>query len=319
MTSIYESILNRILLTWMCHKTLPVTQKMKETRNIIGLASFTSILIVSLSCFSDEQSPPLQGNPEILKQTEKYQITADPSAVAISLLNQEKFIEAEIQLRDLLKLDPKNTAVLQNLALAEFKNNKPYQSLGHLLLARSLDPYSHQVQRQLDFLRTKIKISPLNRSTNNETSLIHILRDVFLNPIPASLLWGVSLLFVGITGWRTLSWLRMRRQIEIETGENPNLPASLIAAGLVGCGLLIVAALKLLDKHQSRGILIGDTNPTRSAPQAQSPVLLQLPGGHEVVVHNLIHQDNGDWAQIEIPGVIRGWVSAQNVQPTTED
>lgn len=319
MTHIYESFFKHSSSTRMCHIYQLVAKKMKETRNILRAASFIGVFIMSLTCFGNEEGLPTQGNPETRKLIEKPQVSSDPYAVAISLLNQEKFAEAEIQLRDLLKRDPKNSAVLQNLALAEFKNNKPYQSLGHLLLARSLDPYSHQVQRQLDFLRSKIKISPLNRNTNNEAGLFKILRDVFLNPIPASLLWIMSLLFVVLTGWRFFSWLKLRNEIYTDTGEIPNPPGSVIAIGIVCCGFLLTGTLKMIDQHQSRGILVGDTNPTRSAPQAQSPVLLQLPGGHEVVVHKLIHQDNGDWAQIEIPGVIRGWVSAQNVQPTTED
>lgn len=218
---------------------------------------------------------------------------------------QKDFEKASDAFSKALDLQPNNVTLLVNLGLSKYELGQKIESYAFFKKAESLDPKSEAVQQGLAFLKNQIQIQEVPRNIElYEQARMYLIKP-FQATTPLIFIWVLMLVF-GTYLIRHLS----NKKKSFLAGEDPKPlgVAAWVSLSLFVASLLWFGFFKY-DSQISRGFVKLETLSLRSAPESNSPTVMQLNGGLEV----RILRKSGDWLQIQHPGSFSGWVEKQSV------
>ena len=223
----------------------------------------------------------------------------------VKSVQAKEFEKASSFFTQALDLQPENTTVLVNLALAEYQAGQKSAAYAHYKKALHIDPYFTTAQQGLNFVKSQIQIKEIpHRIETYERA-----RNVLIEPLSVMVPLILATFLFFIWGFRTLKHLGNKKRSYF-AGEDP------ASYGLLNLVLSILLTLSLLwvvffkvDSNIKRGIVKLDSVSIKSAPLVTSPEILQIYGGLEV---RILRKQDG-WLQIEYPGSVAGWVEAASI------
>lgn len=226
----------------------------------------------------------------------------------IQQYQSQNYLDAQKSFESALTLQPLNSSVLTNLALAEFKLDKKGLSLAHLRQSYALDPSLTTTQKALLFIQSNLKIKELPREIQTwELLRAQILIPLSLNGVLAltamCLLFGSSLL---------IRYFSLKKNSEQLQQAPPKAPVIAIIILVIFSVSFILSICKIYDSNIPRATVIVEKAPVYIGPDAEQGVLFELFEGLEVV---LIGQHE-KWVQITYPGGMTGWVLKEQVLQT---
>jgi tetratricopeptide (TPR) repeat protein len=204
-----------------------------------------------------------------------------------------------------LIIEPNNVTLLVNKALAHFELGQKYEALAHMIKAQKIDPDFQPASLGLEFLTQQIQI----KAIPHQIELYEQIRNLLVINFNLYLILFFVLIFFSLLGAFCIRHYNQKRQAFL-AGQDPE-PVS--NSTWISTSLFIVSSFWALffvwDSQQSRGVIRQESITLRTAPDVNSPTILQLNGGLEV---RLLHrQDN--WIQIQYPGSFSGWVEKNSV------
>ena len=204
-----------------------------------------------------------------------------------------------------LDLQPKNTTVLVNLALSEFKSGQKSASYSYFKKALHIDPHFVTAQQGLDFVKSQFQM----REIPHRIEYYERWRESFIKPFSVVFPLILTLMVFTIWGFRTLKYFGNRKKAYF-AGEDPDSYGlfNLVLRVFLVIGIFWSASFKY-DSSLQRGLVKSDSVPVRSAPIANGPEILQIYGGLEI---HILREKDG-WLQIEYPGTIAGWVPMDSI------
>ncbi len=217
----------------------------------------------------------------------------------------KEFDKASTFFTQALDLQPENTTVLVNLALAHFQAGQKSAAYAYYKKALHIDPFFTTAQQGLNFLKGQIQIKEIpHRIETYERA-----REVLIEPFSVTIPLALTAALFATWGFKTLKYLGNKKRSYF-AGEDPS------SYGIFNLALSVLLTLSILwvvffkiDSNIKRGIVKLDSVSIRSAPLVTSPEILQIYGGLEV--HIIRNQDG--WMQIEYPGAVAGWVEASSI------
>lgn len=218
---------------------------------------------------------------------------------------QKDFAKASEAFTKALDLQPNNLTLLVNLGLSKFELGQKIESYVLFKKAEHLDPKSEAVQQGLAFLKNQVQIQEVPRNIEFYEQARQYLIKPFQISTPLTFLWVLMLVF----GTYMIRYLSNKKKAFL-AGEDPK-PFGV--AAWLSFVLLLVSVFWLgffqWDSQISRGFVKLETLSLRSAPESNSPTVMQLSGGLEVK----ILRKTDEWLQIQYPGSFSGWVEKQSV------
>lgn len=229
---------------------------------------------------------------------------AESSEVRFQKANElyfaKKFEEAKRSYAELLQAHPASADITANLALTEFQTGNKFMALGLLRRALYLDPSHGPAQQGLKFVTSQIQIREMPRQIPFFESIHHSVLAKF--PLPAILLIGFLCFFSFTFG--LITYLAQRRRSFRQQTSLPNLPWRVVISGAFFVLFTLITGLKVYDLSLHRATVISESSSLQTAPGDNQVTILDVYGGNEVIVH----QTQGDWAQVTIPGSVTGWI-----------
>lgn len=218
--------------------------------------------------------------------------------------------------RSLLERGVKSPEVFYNLGNAYFKNGQLGKAIVNLRRAQILSPRDDDVRYNLTFLRSLTRDKQLMAERNPLASaLLGASAALSLNETLWLVFWIYVLLVVlllMLVFWDTGFVGRVIRALyllhPLRFGGLRARTVHWIHVGV--CGLLLVlASVSLASKvyarnHRVKAVVLGAEVEVVSGPGTDYTVEFLLHEGTEV----LLREDRGDWAQVELPGGLSGWV-----------
>lgn len=208
--------------------------------------------------------------------------------------------EAKKLLSQALEIEPNNTKVLTNLALAEFQLGQKALAAGLLRKALHTEPDLSAAQTALAFVLTQIQVKDVPR----QLELYESIRSQFLEHVPLSAYLVLLALSFFSAGWVGISYLGRRKRALQEEKALPTFPYIAAILSLSFMVFLGLVALKLYDSTLLRATIIEEKISVQTMPGENQVAILDLYGGMEVVIQQI--QD--DWAQVTYPGSLTGWI-----------
>ncbi len=223
----------------------------------------------------------------------------------VSSFKAQEFEKASTFFTQALDLQPENTTVLVNLALAQYQAGQKTAAFAYYKKALHLDPSFSTAQQGLDFVKSQIQI----REIPHRIETYEKLRSYFLEPFSVTLPLILSTVLFAAWGLKTLKHFGNRKRAYL-AGEDPS------AYGIFNFILSFCLLLSFLwviffkfDSSLKRGIIKPEAVSVRTAPLLTAPEILQIFGGLEV---RILRRQEG-WLQIEYPGSVAGWVEPGSV------
>jgi tetratricopeptide (TPR) repeat protein len=204
-----------------------------------------------------------------------------------------------------LNLEPNNVTLLVNKALAHFELGQKYEALAHMLKAKQIDPDFQPARQGLEFLSQQIEV----KAVPHQIELYEQARNVLVKNFNLDFLLFFVLIFLALMG---AFWIRhySQKRHAFLAGQDPE-PVS--NSTWICTALFFLSGFWSLffawDSQQTRALVKLETITLRTAPDVNSPTILQLNGGLEVRV---LHHQN-EWVQIQYPGSFSGWVEKNSV------
>lgn len=220
----------------------------------------------------------------------------------------KNYTEAKQAYSELLQSSPDNADVVTNLALTEFQIGNKFAALGWLRKALFLDPSHSQAQQGLKYVTSQIQIRELPRQIPLFESIHHSVLAQF--PLPALLLVGF-LCFMAFA-WGLVTFLAQRRRAFRDQNLLPNLPWRVVISGGFFVLFTLATGLKIYDLSLRRATVVAESAPLQTAPGDNQVTILDVYGGNELI----IHQTQGEWAQVTLPGSVTGWIKTSQVVMT---
>lgn len=219
----------------------------------------------------------------------------------------QEFEKASSHFKEALALQPDNTTVLVNLALAQFKLGQKPAAYASFKKALHIDPSFSVAQQGFEFMETQFQV----REIPHRVDTYQRLRTYLVEPVSVLVPLVLSLTLLLVWGVQFFRFLGARKRAYQE-GADPQgySPYQIVLATLLAFSLFWIALFKY-DSTIERGIVQVESVPVRSSPLLTSPEVLQLFGGLEVRI--LRKQD--EWLQVEYPGSIAGWIPANSILP----
>jgi tetratricopeptide (TPR) repeat protein len=204
-----------------------------------------------------------------------------------------------------LDLQPANTTVLVNLALAEYQAGQKSASYAHYKKALHIDPYFTTAQQGLDFVKSQIQIHEIPHRIETYERM----RESFIEPFSVALPLILSTVVFVAWGFRLVKYLSQKKRAFF-AGEDaaPYGVLNILLSLFLVVSLSWVVFFKF-DSEIERGIVKNETVSLRTSPLATSPEILQLYGGLEV---RILRKQDG-WLQVEFPGATAGWVEPGSI------
>jgi tetratricopeptide (TPR) repeat protein len=223
----------------------------------------------------------------------------------VSSFQAKEFDKASTYFTQALDLQPENTTVLVNLALAHYQAGQKTIAFAYYKKAAHLDPFLSTAQQGLDFVRSQIQI----REVPHRIETYERMRNYFVEPFSVLVPLAISAVLFFIWGLKTIRHYGNKKRAYL-AGEDPAAygPLNLLLCLLFAMSLVWVGFFKI-DSSIQRGIVKMETLSVKSSPLLTAPEVLQIYGGLEVQI--LRHQDG--WLQIEFPGSIAGWVEPGSI------
>ncbi len=229
----------------------------------------------------------------------------------VALFQQKKFNEASEAFNNALKSQPGNFASLFNLALVQVELKNPALAIGLLRVALEIKPGHIGAKTALEKILKDNPVTELPRELPvweqfRSIFLVEVSLDRYLMLLAIAL---ASTLFFGIRN------LHFRKQALLNDQDLPGYSFALMCLAVLTVIFSVLSVCKLYDQQIIRGTLITDKVPLRSAPDGESPALIELSAG--IYVEILKQADN--WVQISYPGSFSGWVERSTLLTVTKE
>lgn len=230
----------------------------------------------------------------------KWPTFEDAFKDGVTSYEAKKYPEARLAFSRALEFNSESLNTLVNLALAEFNLGEKGLAVALLRKAVDIDPNFSTSQAALNFILPQLDVKEIP----HEIQWSETLRDSVLVPVSLNTYLGLTALFLFAAGWLGFQYIGRRKRALKEETALPGFPvvAALALVGFLSFGFLTV--YKTWDHQVPRGTVVTQKIAVLSAPDAQSPALFDLYSGLEVIVH----QTQGDWAQVTYPGALSGWI-----------
>lgn len=219
------------------------------------------------------------------------------------------FESAAGSFEEALKADPLNPYVLYNWGLSQYELGNNALALGAWRKSLNLNPTSSSTRQALEHL---IKVRPLPGRRGPQGHW-EVLRTSLLIYLPETLLVLLTTLFFTATGWALLRFLSERKTALEEELPLPSFPPLAILFFLLFATFQGLGFAKVYESQRTRGVIIAETVPMKSAPEDNASELFQIAQGAEV----LVIRRKDDWLQIRYPSGLAGWVPDTSVFQTT--
>ncbi|NQZ00841.1 MAG: tetratricopeptide repeat protein [Bdellovibrionales bacterium] len=242
------------------------------------------------------------GGPALAQDLEAYQ-------KGLSLYQEKDYESAAEAFSKSLDADPQNPYVLYNWGLSQYELGKNGLAFAAWRKALNLKPTLISVSRAIDQL---IKTRPLpgRRAPQGHWE---VFRSSALIYLPEGLLAVVTALFLCAGGWLMIRFFAERKIAVEEELPLPNVPWLGVVFVLFFLAFQTLSLAKFYESGRTRGVVIAESVPMRSAPSETGPELFKIAEGAEVIV---IRREN-EWLQIRYPSGLAGWVPENSVFQTT--
>ncbi len=223
----------------------------------------------------------------------------------VNSFKAQEFDKASVLFTQALDLQPENTTVLVNLALAQYQAGQKTAAFAYYKKALHIDPDFSTARQGLEFVRSQVQI----REIPHRIETYQRVRENFVEPFSVAIPLILTVVLFAIWGFKTIKHLAAKKRAYL-AGEDPSSYGLLnfVLAVLLVFSLSWLAFFKY-DSSLHRGIVKSETVTVRSAPILTAPEILQIYGGLEV---RILRKQDG-WLQIEYPGSIAGWVEPGSV------
>ena len=235
--------------------------------------------------------------------------TIESYKAGLSQYQEKNYEEAEKSFAESLQQDPENPYVLYNWGLAKLKLGNAGWALAAWRKALHINPNLASASKGIEFLEKNFPLP----GRKGPTGHWEMFRSRFLIFVPLTALFFAAALLLTAAGWLLIKYSADRKVAVEEELPLPSFPW----IGLLFATLFLLfqglSFAKLYDSFQPRGILVSENTPVLSAPQPDSSVLFEILEGAEV----LILRKNGEWAQVQYPSGLAGWIPAASVFQTS--
>lgn len=206
--------------------------------------------------------------------------------------------QAELKYESLVENGLVSADLYFNLGTTQYRLEKPGEALLWFRRAQIIEPNAPEIPQNIEFLKNKIGFLEFG-----DTGLGSLLRT-----LPS-----------GIGKWlgSTLLWLGAIAMISPFC--LPSLREKLSGYLVLGIVFLMFGYVSFrLDRYEETRVaphnfatVIASGAKALTAPSPASKAVIDLPPGSEV----RIIQQTGQWRYVDIPGELRGWVRAEQIEP----
>lgn len=227
----------------------------------------------------------------------------------LTSFQEQNFEAAESRFAEALEKDPNNPYALYNWGLSKLKLGKAGWAFAAWRKALHVDPGLSSASRGLDYLIKNFSLP----GRKGPAGHWEVFRAKFLAFIPLTALFFAAALLLSSAGWLLIKYAANRKVAVEEELPLPSPPWLGLLFGLLFLVFQAIAFAKLYDGFQPRGVVVVEITQVLSAPEPESSVLFEILEGAEV----LILRKNGDWAQIQYPSGLAGWIPTSTVFQTS--
>lgn len=227
----------------------------------------------------------------------------------VTSYESKKYPEARLAFSRALELNPESLNTLVNLGMTEFQLGEKGLAVALLRKAVEIDPNFSTSQAALQFILPQLDVKEIP----HEIQWSETLRDSVIVTVSLNTYLGLTALFLFAAGWLWFQYIGRRKKALQEESAMPTFPlvATFALIGFLCFGFLTL--YKTWDHQIPRGTVTTEKVAVLSAPDEKSPSLFDLYSGLEVI----IHQTEGEWAQVTYPGALSGWIPKASVMPTS--
>lgn len=235
-------------------------------------------------------------------------------ATAIQAIKKNDLDTARQRLLELDKSNPKQLAVLNNLALIAVKKNQLGPAIALWRQAQYEYPTDETIDASIQWALKKLPKTELSK----DYDLWESFRSSVLHKTSPMLTVVLSAVLMVLGGWMLLRWWARRRQALEQETAMPALPLAGFTVVLLFFFLSAMALSQFVDRIDIRGTVLRKKVEVRSAADSSATVLFEIFEGMEVLVLDSRVVGEATWRRIHYPGGMSGWVKDTDVMTTAD-
>ena len=210
------------------------------------------------------------------------------------------YAKAATEFQTALTLDDRNTAAMDNLALAAFQLNKKGEAIAWFRRALSENSSDAAARAGLRYGFSQLGVKEIPHKLES----FETLHEKLLVSLNLEELLALSAITLLVGGWWALQWAgRRKRALESEEA-TPTFPWQAVITLAVCVAASVLAGLKSEDLRQPRGTIVVEKIGAKTLPSENGVALFDLFEGFEVVINDR----QKDWVQVTYPGGLSGWI-----------
>lgn len=223
----------------------------------------------------------------------------------VKYFEAKDFSQALDQFNQALDLEPNNVTLLVNKALTHYELGQKLEAYAHFKKALMLSPDSEAARQGFEFVAQQVQVKEIP----HQIELVEQARALLVTPFEFSTPLAFLFILFVLTG---VFWIRnvSQKKKAFLRGEDAE---PIGTAGWFSSILFIVCSIWTAffawDSSQPRGLIKKETLALHSAPDVNSPTILELNGGLEV---RILRKQKG-WIQVQFPGSFSGWAEKDSV------
>jgi len=263
--------------------TLPPSSPRRRARLALAALAALASAVLSTGHALASASPSLEADQRFIEANEAFA--------------EGRHEEAERGYRDLVAAGLHSPELYYNLGTTRYRQGFPGESMLWLRRTLVLDPGFSEARQNIDYLRARVPYLVFEDSFS----------DRWLRSLrPGYGRWAISMcLWIALIAAAAPFALPRLRE-----GRGRFLT---IAAVSLAFGAFFWRVHHLQQTRfapEAFAVVVGEDATARSAPAPDSREVIELPPGSEV----RIVETGGPWSYLEIPGDLRGWVRAEDVE-----
>lgn len=244
-------------------------------------------------------------------------LVAQESSAPESLFDQglkayhaKQYDKARENFEKALEEKPNDAAILYNLGLAYYQQNKKGYAVGLWRKALSMSPGLHAASAALERVEDRFHFSHLEKTPWEQT--LHSAYQHF-----GWNFWLLGLAAVSaFVGWQWLNFFQRRK----DAAKDESTEAPTIGAFLTGLSLLWLMAVglnagKLSDELSPRGTVVSSSAELKAAPSNDGVALANVPEASELAIRG----SHDDWLQVTTSDGATGWLQKSDVLPVGKE
>lgn len=250
-------------------------------------------LIFSIHCFAEENDL----NSAFNTYQKSYQA--------------EDFAAAKSSIEETLKTHTRNSYLIYNLGLTEYKLGKTGLALGLWRKALFINPRFNEPRQAIDFAVSHMQTKPLTQNTDSTLVWLEKLITKYLN---FNYLWPAFLICFFLFGMGLIRYLGAKKKAFENDQASPVLSTKTIVFLVLAICLGVMNFFSYSDLVSTKATVVEKSSPIKTGPNDDFATLFEIPEGTEV----LIRDKANDWYKIEDPAGRIGWAQGAQLFVTNQ-